>query len=200
MGVSLNGNKVLPYGVRSGVSRYSGVSAENLREGIGGPDASGTGAGILRVLMVENHSDTRQGVCTFLKLLGHEVSCAENVATTLALAESQHFDVLLSDISLPDGDGWNLLSQLEARDIRPAHAIAMSGLGSTADRMRSREAGFEMHLVKPFAPETLAEALGRLAGQKPGDARIHPLRGRVRARTGSKKCTTASANNSSPPR
>lgn len=67
-----------------------------------------------------------------------------------------HCDVLISDIGLPDGDGWELMRRLKKR---PQYAIAMSGLGMTGDRARSREAGFRHHLVKPTGPEQLAEIL-----------------------------------------
>ena len=77
---------------------------------------------------------------------------------------------ILSDISLPDGDGWDLLARLDARGRRPAHAFAMSGLGGAADQARSREAGFELHLIKPFAPEELENALCRVATRRtPGE-------------------------------
>ena len=119
--------------------------------------------GALNVLVVENHSDTRQSMRVFLHALGYQANEAESVAAALALTERMHFDVLLSDISLPDGDGWHLLEQLVARGTRPTHAIAMSGLGGSMDHLRSHRAGFEAHLVKPFVPEVLEEALRRVA-------------------------------------
>ena len=79
------------------------------------------------------------------------------------MAAEQRFDVLLSDISLPDGTGWELLEDLVHRGCQPPHAIAMSGLSDVSDRTRSREAGFETHLVKPFLPEELENALRRAA-------------------------------------
>ena len=115
----------------------------------------------LHVLVVENHSDTRRGIRVFLKSLGYRAAFAENKAQALALAAEQTFDVLLSDISLPDGTGWELLQALVAGGCQPAHAIAMSGLSDVSDRIRSREAGFEIHLVKPFRPEELENALRR---------------------------------------
>lgn len=127
----------------------------------GNPSASRARA--LRVLVVENHSDTRQGVKAFLKTLGYRASFAEDKAGALAIAKQETFDLLLSDISLPDGNGWELLQALDAQGQRPAHAIAMSGLGDLADQTRSRDAGFELHLVKPFRPEELEQALRRAA-------------------------------------
>ena len=125
--------------------------------------ASPARARTLHVLVVENHSDTRQGVKAFLKALGYRASFAEDKAGAIALAGQDTFDLLLSDISLPDGNGWELLQALDSQGRRPSHAIAMSGLGDLADRTRSHDAGFEMHLVKPFRPEELEQALRQAA-------------------------------------
>ena len=130
-------------------------------------NAKASAARALHVLVVENHPDTRQGVTAFLKVLGHRASFAEDVTGALALAGQETFDLLLSDISLPDGTGWELLHALNANGRRPSHAIAMSGLGDPADLTRSRDAGFETHLVKPFRPEELEEALRRAADAPP---------------------------------
>ncbi len=129
--------------------------------------ASPARARALHVLVVENHSDTRQGVKAFLKALGYRASFAEDKSGALALAGQETFDLLLSDISLPDGNGWELLQALDAQGRRPAHAIAMSGLGDLADQTRSREAGFELHLVKPFRPQELEQALRQAAASPP---------------------------------
>ena len=117
----------------------------------------------LHILVVENHPDTRQGINAFLKALGHRAAFAEDKAGALARARRSTFDLLLSDISLPDGTGWELLQTLDAQGRRPAHAIAMSGLGDPADQTRSLETGFELHLVKPFRPQDLENALRRVA-------------------------------------
>lgn len=111
------------------------------------------------MLVVENHLETRQSVALLLRVFGYRPSGVANVAAALALIEGTHFDVLLSDLRLPDGDGCDLLRQLEARRRRPAHAIAMSGLGGPVDHRRSQEAGFATLLVKPFTPEDLEGAL-----------------------------------------
>ena len=94
-----------------------------------------------------------------LHAFGYRPSSVATVEAALALSGQARFDVLLSDLLLPDGDGWGLLRQLDARGCRPPHAIAMSGLGSPSDYRRSQEAGFVTLLVKPFAPEDLEGAL-----------------------------------------
>ena len=133
------------------------------RDKQGGDAADAPRARALRILVVENHPDTRQGIKAFLKALGHRAAFAEDKGGALALAQRIRFDLLLSDISLPDGNGWELLPALDAQGCRPAHAIAMSGLGEPADQTRSLAAGFELHLVKPFRPEELENALRRVS-------------------------------------
>ena len=65
--------------------------------------------------------------------------------------------MLISDISLPDGNGWDLIR--EVGKSRPTYSIAMSGYGMKADRERSVDAGFRHHLVKPVMPEKLTTLL-----------------------------------------
>ncbi len=118
----------------------------------------------MRILVVENHPDMRRGLEVFLQSLGHRPQFAEDVHGALEIAgASETFDLLLSDIHLPDGTGWDLPSLLERAGHRPRHAIAMSGFGSVADAERSRTAGFRTHLVKPGAPGELEAAVNAVA-------------------------------------
>jgi CheY-like chemotaxis protein len=120
----------------------------------------------LGVFLVENHEDTLKYIQLYLEDLGHEVKIARDMATALQDFPKSKCDVLISDISLPDGDGWKLMEQM--KDRRPAFAIAMSGYGSKNDLSRSRSAGYNHHLVKPFLPADLI-ALLREAGECVGD-------------------------------
>ena len=117
-------------------------------------------------MLVEDHADTRQGVRVFLESLGYEVEEAHNGAGARARSAQGVFDVLLSDINLPDGCGRELLIHLRKLGRCPRHAIAMSGLGGTGEQYRSRAAGFARHLVKPFAPSELQGALERAASAR----------------------------------
>jgi CheY-like chemotaxis protein len=118
----------------------------------------------LRILVVENHPDMRRGLEVFLNMLGHRARFAVDMRTALEAVESEEkFDVLLSDIGLPDGNGWELLRRLEQMGRRPPHAIAMSGYGNTTDMEKSREAGFRRHLIKPGPPAELEAALREVA-------------------------------------
>ena len=111
----------------------------------------------LRILLVENHPDTRLSLAMLLEQCGHVVVSAETMGEALDLLATQDWDVLLSDIGLPDGTGWELLQR--ARPLHEIYAIAMSGYGMSADRERSLAAGYRHHLVKPMAPEQIERIL-----------------------------------------
>lgn len=122
--------------------------------------ASGHGAAKrLRIFIIEDHADTARGLAMYLRGSGHEVHVALDVRSARQLATEIDYDILLSDIGLPDGNGWDLLEELSAR--RPITAIAMSGYNTDADRARSKAAGFVDHLPKPLTPEELDNAFER---------------------------------------
>lgn len=114
----------------------------------------------LRIFVVENHDDTRVLLCILLEQMGHTVKAAASMNEALREIPRSNCDVLISDIGLPDGDGWELMRRLERR---PRYAIAMSGLGMSEDRAQSRDVGFRHHLVKPTGAEQLAEILESVA-------------------------------------
>lgn len=115
--------------------------------------------GHFSILLVENHEDTITYVRRFLEHYGHEVRVGRTIHEALQRVDEKEPDVILSDIGLPDGDGWDLLQQLRRKT--KAYAIAMTGYGSRADLDRSLAAGYQDHLVKPFTPDKLLSALQR---------------------------------------
>ncbi|MGC1480042.1 MAG: response regulator [Chthoniobacterales bacterium] len=106
----------------------------------------------MRILLVENHADTANCLRVYLIGSGHEVLIAATVSKAREVLAHSAFDVLISDISLPDGDGWELMSGLDSSSI---YGIAMSGFCTDADERRSQAAGFRHHLAKPFVPAEL---------------------------------------------
>jgi len=111
------------------------------------------------VLLVEDNEDSATALATILELHGYVVRVAKSVQEALELAE--HADIMISDIGLPDGTGYELMRAISSR--RRIPAIALSGYGSNEDMQRSAEAGFELHIVKPVEPNRLLDALERLA-------------------------------------
>jgi CheY-like chemotaxis protein len=112
------------------------------------------------ILVVDDHDDTLRSMKMLLTRLGYEVLAAENMTDALRIAEEQHFDILLSDIGLPDGNGLELLKKIRAW--RTVPALALSGFGMDEDIDRSREAGFADHLTKPVSIDRLQAAISLL--------------------------------------
>ena len=113
-----------------------------------------------RILVVDDHGDTLRSMKLLLTRLGYKVLAAENMSDALQIAEEQEFDILLSDIGLPDGSGHELLRRI--RVTREVPALALSGFGMDEDIERSRDAGFADHLTKPVSIDRLQNAIEEL--------------------------------------
>jgi CheY-like chemotaxis protein len=111
----------------------------------------------LRILIIENHEVTAKFISLFLERSGHQVTIIPDGKTALSRDGLGDIDVILSDIGLPDINGWELMKQL--RPHTRAYAIAMSGFGDETDVQRSLASGYQYHLVKPFVPAALEEVL-----------------------------------------
>jgi PAS domain S-box-containing protein len=111
----------------------------------------------LRILLVEDHRDTRHTLSRLLTHFGHEVLAAKNIQSASEIVASNKIDVLLCDIGLPDGMGYEVISQAKRK--RPIKAVAITGFGTGEDIRRSKEAGFDFHLVKPIDLRELRNVL-----------------------------------------
>jgi len=127
----------------------------------------------LRILLVEDHPDIARMMARLLIAEGHEVVTAYCIRTALAAADGGPFDVLVSDLGLPDGSGHDLMRRLTAAH-KPIKGIAISGYGAAGDIEQSRKAGFAEHIIKPVAFDALHQALIRITA----DARNGPIRAR----------------------
>ena len=116
----------------------------------------------VRILLVEDHPDTRQVLGRLLNSFGCVVTSVGSVKEAVEAAERQTFDLLLSDIGLPDGTGIDVMRLLGPR--HKLKGIALSGYGQDEDLRRSREAGFETHLTKPVNLQTLHEVIRKVTG------------------------------------
>jgi CheY-like chemotaxis protein len=99
---------------------------------------------------------------------GHRVTVARSLAEARAAAAEAGpggFDLLVSDLGLPDGSGHELMREMSAR--YGLRGIALSGYGMPEDLRKSREAGFERHLTKPVSPQALEAAIQQTAGGDP---------------------------------
>jgi CheY-like chemotaxis protein len=114
----------------------------------------------IRLLVVEDHRDTARMLWLLLAGSSYEVKSAADAATALDLAAQEPFDLLISDIGLPDQTGYDLMKQI--RQCYQMKGIALTAYGMEEDIRKSREAGFSEHLVKPVELSTLTEAIQRV--------------------------------------
>jgi len=111
----------------------------------------------IRILLVEDHEPTRTSLARLLMHRSFEVLTAASLAEARTLAGSKEFHLLISDIGLPDGNGYDLMIELQ-KD-RPVKGIALTGYGMEHDVARSQQAGFVAHLTKPVGIQSLELAL-----------------------------------------
>lgn len=114
-----------------------------------------------RILLVEDHENTRQTLNRLLQRDGHHVVATATVAEALAAATTVAFDLVVSDLGLPDGSGTDVMEKLRAA--YGLRGIALSGYGTDDDISRSRAAGFVIHMVKPVSIADLRRAIASLS-------------------------------------
>jgi PAS domain S-box-containing protein len=114
-----------------------------------------------RVLLVEDHQDTARVLARLLRGIGHEVNTVHTVADAVCAVQKTDFDVLVSDIGLPDGTGIDLIRQIREQYGSRLPAIALTGFGMEEDVLRTKQAGFDEHLSKPVNLMLLEETIQR---------------------------------------
>ena len=115
----------------------------------------------LRILLVEDHGDTRRTLSRLLTHFGHDISVADCSQSAKEIVDTKKFDVVLSDIGLPDGSGYDVITH--AKQKQPIKGVALTGFGMDEDIRKSKEAGFDFHLTKPVDFAELRTVLGQLA-------------------------------------
>src|SRR5437773_982551 len=113
-----------------------------------------------RLLVVDDHADTCTGMKMMLERRGYHITVAHSAGAALEKTEQEDFDLLISDIGLPDRSGYELMSEL--RKSKGLPGIALSGFGMETDVNKAREAGFSEHLTKPINFDRLEQAIRHL--------------------------------------
>jgi CheY-like chemotaxis protein len=114
-----------------------------------------------RVLVVDDLPDSAYTLAHLLYLWGYEVEVTSDSADALKIAQTREPDVVLMDIAMPGMDGWETVRRLREQEVgNKALCIAVTAFGRDEDRQRSRQAGFDGHLVKPLDPDVLKQVIG----------------------------------------
>jgi signal transduction histidine kinase len=118
----------------------------------------------LRLLTVDDEPDTLDVMAELLSLRGAEVTTASSAAEALAVLQGFEPDVLVSDISMPERDGYDLIREVRTRrGPGDLPAVAVTAFAGPEDRRRALAAGFQVHLAKPVDPGELVDVIARLA-------------------------------------
>jgi CheY-like chemotaxis protein len=125
------------------------------------PTPQGSSRSGLNILLVEDDARAASAIRDWLTLSGHAVATAATCAQALVHPALGRVQVLICDLDLPDGSGWDLLPKVRAAN-GPLYAVAITGSRQPDDAARSLAAGFGVHLLKPLAPQRLIELLGEV--------------------------------------
>jgi CheY-like chemotaxis protein len=119
----------------------------------------------LRVLVVDDVADNRESLGLLVQSWGHEVRLAHDGPSALEAFVSFRPHVVLLDIGLPGMDGWQVAQQIRRHDGGATLLVAVTGYGQEGDRVRSRAAGIDIHLVKPVRPAKVQQLLAEARQQ-----------------------------------
>jgi len=112
------------------------------------------------ILIADDNQDALESLALMLRMEGHEVHCASDGEEALLLAGQRKPEIVVLDVGMPKLDGCEVARRIRAESWgRGAVLVALTGWGQEIDRRRSREAGFDLHLVKPVDPATLCDML-----------------------------------------
>lgn len=117
----------------------------------------------VRILLVEDHQSTARVMVRLLGTLGHQVQSADCVQAALRAADEQPFDMVISDLGLPDGTGLDLMKALRQK-YASLRGIALTGYGMVEDQEASLAAGFDRHMTKPIDLDKLASVIDEISG------------------------------------
>jgi PAS domain S-box-containing protein len=122
----------------------------------------------LRVLLVDDEADSREMLNLMLAACGAEVVSAESAVEAFELIQTEKFDIMLSDIGMPEEDGFSLIARIRKLPVeRGGHipALALTAYARAEDRIRALRSGFQMHIAKPVEPSELIVVVANLAGR-----------------------------------
>ncbi|HVQ39816.1 MAG TPA: response regulator [Pyrinomonadaceae bacterium] len=150
-------------------AQASGNATETESEGNGLPTSFSKALQGLRILVVDDEADSRELVSTILTRCGSEVNCCESAAEALKAIRDWKPDLLVSDIGMPNEDGYSLIGKMrkmKSKRARQTPAVALTAYVTNEDRERALTAGFQLHVAKPIDPTDLVRSIADAMGHK----------------------------------
>ncbi|MBW4491621.1 MAG: response regulator [Oscillatoria princeps RMCB-10] len=138
-------------------------------EGVSPPDSAPLLEG-LRVLVVDDEADARELVGTVLEQYGAEVTLAASAIEALEALDRHGADVMVSDIGMPEEDGYSLIRKIRMRSAEQMPAVALTAYAQEKDQQQALSAGFQIHLSKPVDPVGLVAAVARVTGRQESES------------------------------
>src|SRR5439155_204491 len=138
-------------------------------EGGGVESRAGPALEGLRVLVVDDEADARESLTAVLEQCGAVVTAVASAREALGALAHQRPDILVSDIGMPEEDGYALIEKVRVLDARHGGripAVALTAYAAPEDRQRALDAGYELHVPKPVTPEELVTAVANLSGRR----------------------------------
>jgi two-component system, chemotaxis family, CheB/CheR fusion protein len=117
-----------------------------------------------RILLVEDHADTLVMTAMVLRRHGYDVTTAKTKSEAVELCTHEQFDLLVGDLQLPDGTGWEMMEEIAK--VCKLKSIAYTGYGYDSDIEHSRASGFTVHLTKPAELDVLLSTIGQLLAEQ----------------------------------
>lgn len=159
----------------------SAVTAENTTAEPAAAETTQVASMARRILVVDDNADAADSLGVLLGIWGHEVAIAHNGVSALQLARKFDPELVFLDIGLPEMSGYEVVRRLrEDAGLARTKFVALSGYGTERDHLRSREAGFDLHLVKPVDPRSLSAAIADVLTPASSSAQRHPPREALR--------------------
>lgn len=136
------------------------------------PAATATSGGARRILIVDDNVDAAETLGMLLELSGHEIRTAHTGPDAVTAVREYAPEVVFLDIGLPGMDGYEVARTVRADESRePARGrivlVALTGWGTAADQLKSRDAGFDVHLTKPIQLSVIEGVLARFGTPEP---------------------------------
>lgn len=117
-----------------------------------------------RILIIDDNQDSAEMVAMLLSLSGHDVKVAVDGEEAIEVARAYHPEVVLLDLGLPGIDGYEVARRLQSEGLSGEMLVAVSGYGQPEDRLRTKAAGFDAHLIKPIDPTEVRKVVEQRRG------------------------------------